>query len=277
MPGFSKEISGKRERGNDYERRTYLVTEATDPATAITSALSLAPTAIGIWYRSAAVASETKRQDVYEITVTWSPRSPTSGSAPRRTKTEFDFGSETQRIKYAYATTAYKRTTSPALPDVDLNEAINWKKGEGVEGVDIPSPTFSVRITNQYAASEVGANYFAALAAARCTVNSDPFWGWEAGEVLFLGATGSHDEGEQYPWTITFSFAFNDNVTDADLPGITGVAKKGWEYLETVSADGLNTDVIEPALNYAYVHQVHKETAFSSLNVGDSPFGDFTT
>jgi hypothetical protein len=276
MPGFSKEISGKRERGNDYERRTYLVTEATDPATAITSALALAPTYIGIWYRSAATAAETKRQDIYEITVTWSPHSPTSGGgAPRRTKTEFDFGSETQRMKYAYATTKYKASSS--LPDEDRHLAINWRKGEGVDGVDIPSPTFSVRITNQYAASEVNANYFAALAAARCTVNSDAFWGWEAGEVLFLGATGSHDEGENYPWTITFSFAFNDNVSDADLPGITGVAKKGWEYLETVSADGLNTDVIEPALNYAFVHQVHKLTAFSALNVGASPFGDFTT
>ena len=70
-------------------------------------------------------------------------------------------------------------------------------------------------------------------------VNILAFRGFEVGEVLFLGATGAKRGSED--WEITFRFAASRNRTGITSGTITGIAKKGWEYLWVRYADEEDT------------------------------------
>jgi len=99
-------------------------------------------------------------------------------------------------------------------------------------------------------------------------VNDAAFKGLAAGECLFLGASGSK-RGEE-DWEITFRFAASLNRTGISVGSITGIAKKGWEYLWVRYADvedaGSNTLVKQPVA--AYVEQVYEYGNFAALGIG---------
>jgi len=67
--------------------------------------------------------------------------------------------------------------------------------------------------------------YKTTLFALTGTVNSGAFEGFAAGEVLFLGASGSK-RGEE-DWEITYRFAASPNATDIQVGHIVVAAKKG--------------------------------------------------
>jgi hypothetical protein len=56
------------------------------------------------------------------------------------------------------------------------------------------------------------------------------FKGCAAGEALFMGASGSKRVTEN-DWAVTFNFAASPNRTDLTVGDITGISKKGWEYM----------------------------------------------
>ncbi|MBL8747065.1 MAG: hypothetical protein JNK58_12015, partial [Phycisphaerae bacterium] len=101
-------------------------------------------------------------------------------------------------------------------------------------------------------------------------VNSDPFREFQAGEVLFLGASGSKREasgGED--WEITFRFAASPNRTGIVVGPITGISKKGWEYLwvRYEDAEDAAAQAIVKRPVGAYVERVYSEGAFSGLEI----------
>ena len=63
--------------------------------------------------------------------------------------------------------------------------------GENVEGVDIAIPVYNFSETHYKSAASVSTSYRLALFRVTGTVNSSSFRGFAAGEVLFLGASGS--------------------------------------------------------------------------------------
>ena len=91
-----------------------------------------------------------------------------------------------------------------------------------------------------------------------------------AGECLFLGASGSK-RGEE-DWEITFRFAASPNRTGITVGDITGIAKKGWEYLWVRYADA--EDAAAKALVKkpvaVYVEKVYEDGDFSGLGIGTS-------
>jgi len=99
-------------------------------------------------------------------------------------------------------------------------------------------------------------------------VNNASWKGFAAGEVLFLGVSGSK-RGED-DWEITFRFAASPNRTNIQIGNITVASKKGWEYLWVRYADvedgGSNTLVKQPVA--VYVEKVYEEGDFSALGIG---------
>jgi len=88
-------------------------------------------------------------------------------------------------------------------------------------------------------------------------VNSAGFKGFAAGECLFLGAAGSkRGSGD---WEITYRFAASPNVTNLTIGDITGINKKGWEYLWVRYSD--SEDAVAKALVKkpvaVYIEQVY--------------------
>jgi len=101
-------------------------------------------------------------------------------------------------------------------------------------------------------------------------VNSGSWKGFNEGEVLFLGASGSRrGTNADSDWEITFRFAASPNVTGLSVGSINGIAKKGWEYLWVRYADqedtSANTIVKRPVA--AYVERVYDEGNFGGLGI----------
>ncbi len=99
-------------------------------------------------------------------------------------------------------------------------------------------------------------------------VNNDAFKGFAPGEVLFLGASGT--QRGQEDWEITFKFAASPNATGLVIGEITGINKKGWEYLWVRYADAEDTTakVLVKKPIAVYVEQVYPMAAFAGLGIG---------
>jgi len=71
-------------------------------------------------------------------------------------------------------------------------------------------------------------------------------------------------------WEITFAFAASPNVTDLTIGNISGISKKGWDYLWCRYADFEDTDakmlVKRPIA--VVVNRVYPSGSFSLLGIG---------
>jgi hypothetical protein len=136
-----------------------------------------------------------------------------------------------------------------------------------VEGVDITVPVYHFSETHYLDDAVVTEPYKGTLFSLTGKVNSGAFRGFAAGECLFLGAAGT--KRGQGDWEITFRFAASPNVTGLTIGDITGIAKKGWEYLWVRYADA--EDAAAKALVKkpvaVYIEKVYEEGDFSLLGI----------
>ena len=177
----------------------------------------------------------------------------------------FDTGGGTQHITQSLQTV--NKYAPPAKTAPDFKGAIGVT-GDSVEGVDVTVPVYQFSETHYLATDLVTGAYKAALFALTGRVNVAPFRGFAAGEVLFLGASGAK-RGEE-DWEITFRFAASPNAVDLVVGEITGIDKKGWEYLWVRYQDA--EDAAAKALvkkpMAAYVERVYYDGDFSGLGIG---------
>lgn len=159
----------------------------------------------------------------------------------------------------------------------DMLKAIDVQDGvpQGVERI-IPALKISIRakIATEYVESPL--RYSKLIAQLTGTTNNAAIYDdgegnvFEAGELLFAGATG--EVIAENPM-LTFIFLASKNLTSVTLQGITGINKKGHEYLwylpdyEKDSTTGLL--VSRPRA--AYVDQVYEPADHSLLKIGVAP------
>jgi hypothetical protein len=192
----------------------------------------------------------------------------THGEPPPQTgesSFSFDTGGGTQHITHSRATVA--SYGAPGITAPDFQGAIGVTDN-GVEGVDIAVPVYHFSETHFLADAVVTPAYKGTLFALTGKVNNASFKGFAAGESLFLGASGSKRGDED--WEIAFRFAGSPNVTDLAVGPITGIAKKGWEYLWVRYGDVEDTNakalVKRPVA--AYVERVYAKGNFAALGIG---------
>lgn len=230
-----------------------------------TALLAEAPTSVGVFVRKSWSVREIGGSN-WEGVVSYS-RSGTIDKEPPETgysEFAFDLTGGTQRIQQSLATVA-SFTNLPI--SADFGRAIGvTRNGDtiSVEGVDVVVPEFNYSETHYIAAATVTNAYVQTLKALVGTVNDAPFKGFAAGEVLFLGARGSRRGPAD--WRIDFLFKIEKNVTGVSIGAITGISKKGHEYLWVLYEDAVDTAakmlVRKPQI--VYVEQVY-ETADHSL------------
>ena len=175
----------------------------------------------------------------------------------------FDTGGGTMHVTQAKAHIAsYASGTSP-----DYEGAIGVTH-DSVEGCDITVPVYNFSETHYFAAGYVTGSYKATLFALTGRTNNAAFKGFAEGEVLFLGASGSQRGDDS--WEITFRFAASPNVTGLTIGSITGIAKKGWEYLwvqyEDAEDSGAKCVVKRPAS--VHVERVYNSGSLAGLGIG---------
>lgn len=237
----------------------FLIRGTDDDAAANVALLDASPVLYGGLVRQSA-HTERIAEDAWEGSVRYGIQEPKQTGD---SSFSFDTGGGTQHITQALATVgAY----SVSGPPPNFSGAIGATK-DSVEGVDITVPVYNFTETHYIDAALVTAGYKATLFHLTGTVNSAPFRGFNAGEVLFLGASGA--KRGQEDWEITYRFAASPNVAGLTVGAMTGIEKRGWDYLwvryEDVEDTEAQTLVKRPVA--VYVEQVYPLGNFAGLGI----------
>ena len=178
----------------------------------------------------------------------------------------FDTGGGTMHRNQSLKTVSKVPNDAP-----DFNGAIEVDNEGNVNGVDVTMPVLNFTETHTMNGSRVTTSYKKTVAALTGTVNSSSFRGFSAGEVLFLGASGTkRSKKPNAPWEITFRFAVSPNQSSLQVGKLKVSNKRGWDYLWVRYADKVAENkknvIKEPVA--AYVEQVYPEGDFGNLGLG---------
>ena len=193
----------------------------------------------------------------------------------------FDTMGGTQHITQSLDTvSSYADSSIPSAPDFHGAIGVSNTNGNAeVQGVDITVPIYNFSETHYLTVEQVTPEYKGTLFQLTGKVNNAAFRGLAAGECLFLGASGTlhgtestsgGGTSEGGDWEITYRFAASPNKTGITIGSISGIAKKGWEYLWVRYADVEDMDAMAMVKRpvAAYVEQVYEDADFSSLDIG---------
>jgi hypothetical protein len=147
---------------------------------------------------------------------------------------------------------------------INVRQVGNGLAGYEPQGIDITAPvctkSYNYFLPSAYITDRYQNNLFLLTGC----VNNARFKGFDPGELLFMGANlnqrGSDDCQCQ------FNFSGSPNGHGLTVAGITGIDKRGWDYLWTFwipDPTGLGAAVAR-----VYVEQVYKYADFRLLGIG---------
>jgi hypothetical protein len=175
----------------------------------------------------------------------------------------FDTGGGSQKITQTIAPLTV-RSYGDNPPD--FKGAINVDDNS-VNGVDIIVPVFNFNETKRIARDFISTAFKTSVFRLTSKVNSQAWHGFEAGEVLFMGASGSK-HGRTGDYELNFKFAASPNKTNITIGSISGIEKKGWEYLWVRYEKSTDQNCLIQIPKAVYVHQVYESGDFSALGLG---------
>lgn len=129
---------------------------------------------------------------------------------------------KTQNITQSYGTTRYGASAP------DYGGAINVDR-DGVRGVEVGIPGLEFQIEKTLSRGVLTFAYVLTLVNLTYNTNAAAFRDFAAGELLFLGAEFRQSSNAEV--TVVFKFSASPNRTGLVFGTITGVAKKGHQYL----------------------------------------------
>ena len=140
-----------------------------------------------------------------------------------------------------------------------------------VQAGDIVVPALTWTETYDVKSTYVTSNYIKSVAALTGTTNGAAFRTFEAGEVLFLGASGSQEwdsEKGDGRGSLSCKLVASKNLTGQTIGSITGIEKKGHEYLWVRYESSVSGSDVVKEPKYVYVNTVYREGDFSGLGIG---------
>ncbi len=244
--------------------KTYQVTGTILESEAIAQVRATAPSVyLGLQRRTISIKRR-DASDVYVVDVQYRIRTIAGSTDTVEPDPKFSFSTrgETQHITRSIATVSSHGTTPPNFRGI-----IGWD-GMEAQGVDIYTPRTTFSITDYFQDRKITTDYKRTLAFMCNKVNSTEFYGYQAGEVLFMGVDGARDgDTSDSFWQLTFHFAVEENKTDLKIGSITVPIKKGWDYLWVRYANVTSGTVIIPTPQWAYVEQVYYYDDFKKLGL----------
>jgi hypothetical protein len=211
------------------------------------------------------LSRERVADEVWDFTAEYRQREPEPGQYTISIDTS---GGQVMQT-YAYAEAKYVATGESAP---GMNNAIDVQdnKPQGVQRI-IPALKISLRAkikTANIAAVGGEMAYAQLISELTGTVNNATAFGqFAAGELLFTGATG--DIIAEDP-SLTFSFLASKNVTGLTIGSITGITKKGHDYIwfSFKNDKDATTGLQQSAPRAAYVNRIYGEADHSLLYIG---------
>jgi len=204
--------------------------------------------------------------DAWQVTIQYEKNGAEDGTDPLKRSRSFDTTGGTQHLTQAFAESRFG-TGAP-----DQKNAIGVD-ANGVNGVDVVTPQLQWQESYDVPNAYVTSAWIRGVAGVTGTTNSSGFRGFEAGEVLFIGCSGSQewdDEKGRGPWSLSFRFVASKNVTGQTIGDISGVSKKGHEYLWVRYEDAVDSSVLLKKPKAVYVNKVYRESDFGALGIGTS-------
>jgi hypothetical protein len=267
MAKLQEAFDSRREVIGDSVDTPYLVFEAEDEAAVRQACWDGIPTACGLLPLKEVDIEERVNATTWRVVARYQkPNTEWRGPEIPKPKYAFDTGGGTQHITQSLRTLARYGARASAL----LGGAIGYD-GKSVQGVDISVPVFNFSETHYFGDSQVTQSYKSALFALTGRFNNGAFRGSAGGEVLFMGASGSRQGvADTDLWEISFKFAALPNRSNITIGDITGIAKRGWDYLWVQYADTADTDTKQLIKRpmAVYIEQVYEEGNFSLLGIG---------
>jgi len=199
---------------------------------------------------------------MYLATGRYSPfEAPQSGAT---SEFEFEVSAENQRMVRNLATVNQYAAPSRASPNV---YGLIGVTPDGVEGVDVPQPVYSFSETHYFDDADITEAYKIRCGSICGSVSNAAFRGFAIGEVLCTGIAGSKRGREQ--WQIRFRFSVSPNAASFSVGPVTGVTKRGWDYLE------VHYEEVEDATNKLLlrrpfsvtIHQVLRYDSYADLGI----------
>ena len=179
--------------------------------------------------------------DVYYATIPYAQQKKENGSF----HLTFDTTGGTLNLKASKQTVASYPEGAP-----NHGGAIGVKSNKEVEGADIVIPALKISVHFKHPAGIISIPRIKQLARWTGNVNSDTFLTFAAGEILFLGCSGS--EGTDSPTEIGYQFACSENLQNTVIGGITVAQKDGWDVAWIQFKD--DVDAGKPIKPPAFIH-----------------------
>lgn len=179
-----------------------------------------------------------------------------------------DTGGGLLRRTLAYQQNAYP---APGHAAPNFSTAIDVQDRE-INGVDTVIPALKLdivaKLDRNLITDPIG--YAKTVASLTGAVNSGPYLGFDAGELLFMGGTGAVIS-DRDP-TLTFTFSASQNVPNLTVGPISGIVKPGHDYIwywykDDTDPGSTNFHVKIPAA--AYVSKVYLGVDFAALGIGE--------
>lgn len=176
--------------------------------------------------------------------------------------TSFDTTGGQQHVTQSLATVGVYPGTSP-----NMGGAIGYD-GERVNGVDITTPAYTFSEQHTFSRFAVSDGYRRTLASLTGCVNSKKFRGFESGEVLFKGASGTTTTTETgIKWQLLFHFATSPNRFNFYVGDILVKEKMGWDYLWVIYGDEINSNQLIKRPRSVYIERLYPFGNFSDLDI----------
>lgn len=205
--------------------------------------------------------------DAWQVTINYEKKGAEPATPdPMKRARSFDTTGGTMHKTQADSERRYGVNNFPP----DMQKAIGVD-ANSVNGVDVVVPQLQWQETYDVPNAYITAAYARGLARITGTTNNAAFRGFEAGEVLFMGCSGSQEWDDQKgkgPWSLTYRFVASPNVTNETIGTITGIEKKGHEYLWVYYREAVESNQLLKRPWAVYVNRVYKESDFSQLGIG---------
>lgn len=214
-------------------------------------------TPMGILYRQA-VTLDWEGADFCNITVTYGP---TNTSEVGSYSISFSAVGGTVHITNSLQSIA--RYGEAGLNDApDMKGALDYD-GEEVRGTDKISPQCKMTVAFSHPQGVFSMDRCRQLARHVAYVNSDNFFGFAPGEVLFAAFDGS--VGSEQDTTIQYEYLLQENAEGLAFGDVDGVDKKGWHYLWIRYMDDEDADLPVRIPQHVYVERIYEETGYNAL------------
>ncbi len=259
--GRTETLSGDKSKAEMH----YVVLDAVDEAEVRALALAQVPPGYAGLFLKSITLDERLNESSWKVTAAYEAPEAAQQDNPEPTFA-FDTGGGSQHITQSLQTVGrYGPSAS-----TDLGGAIGYD-GQNVAGVDITVPVYQFSETHYLDPGFVTQGYKLALFGLTGAVNSFPFRGFQAGEVIFLGASGSRkglDATDR--WEISYKFAASPNQQNLSVGTITGIQKRGWDYLWVQYGDDVDqaAKVMIKKPIAVYVERVYPFASFAGLGIG---------